>query len=157
LEVSDSQTLSSADALELYSQALQLATDAREAAVLSSNIAAVLLKLDRPAESLQYARASTEVTDSAAPEQLSLPPRCCSPRFCCLPVQVNPRWAKGFYRQASALQALQQHTPAAEALQQALALTQRGTPEVGAVDNQRLLLLSASCAHSVCCSSVLVG
>jgi hypothetical protein len=62
-----------ADALELYSQALQQVTQqhvhtaggtsgsSSEAAVLSSNIAAVLIRLDRPEESLQYATAATEV------------------------------------------------------------------------------------------------
>lgn len=61
-----------ADALELYSQALQQVTQQQgptpggssstsEAAVLSSNIAAVLIKLDKPEESLQYATAATQV------------------------------------------------------------------------------------------------
>lgn len=52
-----------ADALELYQQALrELGTaDSTAAAVLSSNIAAVLLKLDRLEEALEYAAASTQV------------------------------------------------------------------------------------------------
>lgn len=64
--------IDSADALELYSQALQQLTQQQgqpspvvdsntEVAVLSSNIAAVLLKLDRPQEALQYATAATQV------------------------------------------------------------------------------------------------
>ncbi len=57
----------SADALELYQQAQQqLDTQgpgdaAAEAALLSSNIAAVLLKLDRPQEALEYATTATQV------------------------------------------------------------------------------------------------
>jgi tetratricopeptide (TPR) repeat protein len=52
-----------ADALELYQQALrELGTlDNSSAAVLSSNIAAVLLKVDRPEEALEYATAATQV------------------------------------------------------------------------------------------------
>lgn len=47
-------------------------------------------------------------------------------------LQIHPTWPKGFYRQASALQALQQHTAAVQALQQALLLAEKGSQEVSA-------------------------
>jgi len=65
-----------ADALELYTQALQQSTplegvsstaaagntaNSSEVAALHSNIAAVLLKLDRPEQALQHATAATQV------------------------------------------------------------------------------------------------
>jgi predicted TPR repeat methyltransferase len=46
-------------------------------------------------------------------------------------LQLAPSWPKAWYRQASALQALQQHAAAAEALQQAYRLTPVGSQEVG--------------------------
>ena len=45
-------------------------------------------------------------------------------------MQLRPTWPKGLYRKASALQALQQHSEAAQALQTALNLTQQDAPEV---------------------------
>lgn len=107
-----------ADALELYHEALELvrqkpaADSSSEVAVLSSDIAAVLLKLDKPEDALHYATAAT---------------------------QLQPTWPKALYRQASALQALQQHTAAAQALETALVHTEPGSAQVRAPAMMSLL------------------
>lgn len=90
-----------ADALQLYSQALaaDAATDETQQAVLCSNMSAVLLRLDRPEEALQYATAATQVPatspKSFALELLShtVTAGCC--RACCSYGQHGPKASTG--------------------------------------------------------------
>jgi tetratricopeptide (TPR) repeat protein len=129
-----------ADAYGLYLQALRLvlpgeavggpssATDA--AAVLSSNVAAALLQLQRPDEALQHATAAT---------------------------QLRPTWPKAHYRQGVALLALQQYDEAAAALDKAARLLPPGTPEVSG-SAQCVVLFSMLAewvsANTRCCCSL---
>jgi hypothetical protein len=73
----------------------------------------------------------------------------------CHLLQLRPTWPKGFYRQAAALKALQQHAAATAALQQTLSFTAANTAEVSGGANTLISFCQLAEAEATGCDCVL--